>query len=67
MTLLRSLALAALLSGTALSAAADPVTLRYLPNHGGLAAFELAAELGYYDAAGITLETSAMPRAGRKR
>ncbi|WP_444460162.1 ABC transporter substrate-binding protein [Rhodobacter capsulatus] len=56
MTLLRSLALAALLSGTALSAAADPVTLRYLPNHGGLSPFELAAELGYYDAAGITLE-----------
>jgi ABC-type nitrate/sulfonate/bicarbonate transport system substrate-binding protein len=54
--LLRTLTLAAMLSGSAHLALAEAVTLRYLPSRGGLAPHELAAELGYYDAAGLTLE-----------
>jgi len=41
------------LSGTA---AAEDVTIRYLGSAGGLSAHELAAELGYFDGTGITLE-----------
>lgn len=42
---------------TALTAAqAEDLTLRYLGSAGGLAAYELAAELGYFDGTGITLE-----------
>ena len=42
------------LAGTTL--AADEVKLRYLASQGGLSAHELAAELGYFDGTGITLE-----------
>ncbi|WP_075290507.1 ABC transporter substrate-binding protein [Pararhizobium arenae] len=38
------------------SFAADEVKLRYLASQGGLSAHELAAELGYFDGTGITLE-----------
>ncbi|MFN3525452.1 MAG: ABC transporter substrate-binding protein [Paracoccus sp. (in: a-proteobacteria)] len=50
---IRITTLAILLSGTA---HAEDVTLRYLASHGGLNAHELAAELGYFDGTGITLE-----------
>ncbi|HEY0033436.1 MAG TPA: ABC transporter substrate-binding protein, partial [Devosia sp.] len=35
---------------------AEDVTIRYLGSAGGLAAHELAAELGYFEGTGITLE-----------
>ena len=47
----------ALASGLAVHRrAADEVTIRYLASQGGLAAHELADELGYFDGTGITLE-----------
>jgi len=42
------------LSGSAF--AAEDVKFRYLASQGGLSAHELAAELGYFDGAGITFE-----------
>ena len=36
---------------------AEDVTLRYLASHGGIAAHELAQELGYFDGTGVTVET----------
>lgn len=44
------------LAGLTSAAAAEDVTIRYLGNAGGLAAHELAAELGYFEGTGITLE-----------
>ncbi len=38
------------------AAHAEEVTLRFLPNHGGVSAHELAQELGYFEGTGITLE-----------
>lgn len=53
----RSFALATtILSGFSGSAAAEDVTIRYLGGSGGLAAYELAEELGYFEGTGITLE-----------
>ncbi|HTO29785.1 MAG TPA: ABC transporter substrate-binding protein [Pararhizobium sp.] len=52
--LLLSAAIAVGLSTPA--AAADEVKLRYLASQGGLSAYELAAELDYFDGTGITLE-----------
>lgn len=54
--LLFSLALgtALTLSGTA---HAEDVTLRYLASHGGIAAHELAKELGWFDGTGVDVET----------
>lgn len=49
-----SAALAFALSGSAL--AAEEVRFRYLASQGGLSAHELAAELGYFDGTGITIE-----------
>jgi ABC-type nitrate/sulfonate/bicarbonate transport system substrate-binding protein len=49
-----SAALALALSGTAF--AAEEVKFRYLASQGGLSAHELAAELGYFDGTGITIE-----------
>jgi ABC-type nitrate/sulfonate/bicarbonate transport system substrate-binding protein len=49
-----SAALAIALSGSAF--AADEVKFRYLASQGGLSAHELAAELGYFDGTGITIE-----------
>jgi ABC-type nitrate/sulfonate/bicarbonate transport system substrate-binding protein len=53
----RSFALATtILSGFAGTATAEDVTIRYLGGSGGLAAYELADELGYFEGTGITLE-----------
>lgn len=52
---LRTLALSTALGLTLTPAFAD-VTLRYLSSQGGLSAYELAAELGYFDGTGITLD-----------
>ena len=46
----------ALASGLATAASAEDVTIRYLTTQGGLAAHELAQELGYFDGTGITLD-----------
>lgn len=53
---LRSLVLTTFLTTTLTAAQAEDLTLRYLGSAGGLAAHELAAELGYFDGTGITLE-----------
>ncbi|WP_454288089.1 ABC transporter substrate-binding protein [Rhizobium arsenicireducens] len=47
-------ALSLALSGSAF--AAEDVKFRYLSSQGGLSAHELAAELGYFDGTGITIE-----------
>lgn len=52
--LLLTAVLSLALSGSAF--AAEDVKLRYLASQGGLSAHELAAELGYFDGTGITLE-----------
>jgi ABC-type nitrate/sulfonate/bicarbonate transport system substrate-binding protein len=52
-TLALTTALVTTISGTAF---ADDVTLRYLGSSGGLSAHELAAELGYFEGTGITIE-----------
>lgn len=52
--LLLSAAITFALSGTAF--AAEEVKFRYLASQGGLSAHELAAELGYFDGTGITIE-----------
>ncbi len=52
--LLLSAAITFALSGSAF--AAEEVKLRYLASQGGLSAHELAAELGYFDGTGITIE-----------
>jgi ABC-type nitrate/sulfonate/bicarbonate transport system substrate-binding protein len=52
--LLLSAALSLALSGTAF--AAEEVKFRYLASQGGLSAYELAAELGYFKDSGITIE-----------
>lgn len=39
------------------AAAADDVKLRYLASQGGLSAYELAQELGYFEGTGITIES----------
>jgi ABC-type nitrate/sulfonate/bicarbonate transport system substrate-binding protein len=49
-----SVALSFALSGTAF--AAEEVKFRYLASQGGLSAYELAAELGYFEGTGITIE-----------
>ncbi len=46
------------------SAASADVTIRYLASQGGLNAHELAAELGYYDGTGITLENVGYAQGG---
>lgn len=52
--LLLSAAITFVLSGSAF--AAEEVKFRYLASQGGLSAHELAAELGYFDGTGITIE-----------
>lgn len=54
---LRSLALTTVLGTLLAGAAHAEVTIRYLTSHGGLSPHELAAELGYYDEAGIKLNS----------
>ncbi len=63
MKLFRTLALSTALGFTLTPAWAD-VTIRYLAGQGGLAAHELAAELGYFDAAGISLENVGYAQGG---
>ncbi|RWX18557.1 ABC transporter substrate-binding protein [Rhizobium hidalgonense] len=46
------------------AAAADTVKLRYLASQGGLAAHELAEELGYFKDTGITLENVGYAQGG---
>jgi ABC-type nitrate/sulfonate/bicarbonate transport system substrate-binding protein len=60
---LRTLALSTALGLTLTPAFAD-VTIRYLAQQGGLNAFELAAELGYYEGTGITLENVGYAQGG---
>jgi ABC-type nitrate/sulfonate/bicarbonate transport system substrate-binding protein len=60
---LRTLALTTALGLTISPACAD-VTIRYLASQGGLNAHELAAELGYFDGTGITLENIGYAQGG---
>ena len=60
---LRSLALTTAL-GFAVTPAFAEVTIRYLASQGGLSAHELAAELGYFDGTGITLENVGYAQGG---
>lgn len=43
---------------------AEEVTLRYLANHGSVAAHELARELGYLDGTGVAVETTGFVSGG---
>jgi ABC-type nitrate/sulfonate/bicarbonate transport system substrate-binding protein len=52
----KSIIAGAALSLSAATAQAEDVTLRYLSYHGGIAAHELAAALGYFDGTGVTFE-----------
>ena len=63
MKLFRTFALSTALGLTLTPAFAD-VTLRYLAGQGGLSAYELAAELGYFDGKGITLENVGYAQGG---
>lgn len=63
MKLFRTFALTTAFSLTLTPAFAD-VTLRYLASQGGLSAYELAAELGYFDGTGITLENVGYAQGG---
>lgn len=60
---LRTLALSTAL-GLTLSPAWADVTLRYLSSQGGLSAFELADELGYFEGTGITFENVGYAQGG---
>lgn len=60
---LRTIALSTAL-GLSLSPAYADVTIRYLASQGGLNAHELAAELGYFDGTGITLENVGYAQGG---
>lgn len=59
----RTLALSTALGLTFSPAWAD-VTIRYLSSQGGLSAFELANELGYFDGTGITFENVGYAQGG---
>jgi ABC-type nitrate/sulfonate/bicarbonate transport system substrate-binding protein len=59
----RTLALSTAL-GLTLSPAFADVTIRYLASQGSLNAHELAAELGYFDGTGITLENVGYAQGG---
>ncbi len=60
---LRALVLSTAVGLTLTPAWAD-VNIRYLASQGGLSAHELAAELGYFDGAGITLENVGYAQGG---
>lgn len=60
---IRTLALSTALGLTLTPAWAD-VTLRYLSSQGGLSAFELADELGYFEGTGITFENVGYAQGG---
>ncbi len=63
MKLFRTFALSTAL-GLTLTPAFAEVTIRYLASQGGLSAHELAAELGYFDGTGITLENVGYAQGG---
>ena len=63
-SLFRTLSLTTALGLGLASAASADVTIRYLASQGGLNAHELAAELGYYDGTGITLENVGYAQGG---
>lgn len=60
---IRTLAFSAALAFGLTPASAD-VTIRYLASQGGLSAHELAAELGYFEGTGITLENVGYAQGG---
>lgn len=60
---LRTLALSTAL-GLSLTPAWADVNIRYLASQGGLSVHELAAELGYFDGTGITLENVGYAQGG---
>lgn len=60
---LRTTALTTVLGLTLTPALAD-VNIRYLAGQGGLSAFELAEELGYFDGTGITFENVGYTQGG---
>lgn len=60
----RNLALTTALGLAFAPAAQADVTIRYLASHGGLSAHELAAELGYFEGTGITLENAGYASGG---
>lgn len=62
-TTFRTLALSTAL-GLTLSPAWADVTLRYLSSQGGLSAFELADELGYFEGTGITFKNVGYAQGG---
>ena len=62
-TTFRTIALSTAL-GLTLSPAWADVTLRYLSSQGGLSAFELADELGYFEGTGITFENVGYAQGG---
>ncbi|MCF1709749.1 ABC transporter substrate-binding protein [Tabrizicola sp. J26] len=62
--LTRAFALTTALGLSFATAASADVTIRYLASQGGLSAHELAAELGYFDKAGITLENVGYAQGG---
>lgn len=62
--LTRAFALSTALGLSLASAVQADVTIRYLANQGGLNAHELAAELGYFDGTGITLENVGYAQGG---
>ena len=63
-SLFRTLSLTTALGLGLASVAHADVTIRYLASQGGLNAHELAAELGYYDGTGITLENVGYAQGG---
>jgi ABC-type nitrate/sulfonate/bicarbonate transport system substrate-binding protein len=52
------------LPGDAVAGSAEPVTVRFLSSQGSISPHELAAELGYYDKLGITLENVGYAQGG---
>ncbi len=60
----KTLLATAALAGLASAATAEDVNIRYLASQGGLNAHELAAELGYFDGTGITLENVGYAQGG---
>ena len=60
----KTLLATAAIAGLASAATAEDVNIRYLASQGGLNAHELAAELGYFDGTGITLENVGYAQGG---
>lgn len=54
----------ALVTSTAIAAHAEDVTMRYLSSQGGIAAFELADKLGYFEGTGIHFKDEGIAQGG---